>query len=1664
MPGGLLQAVSNTPRHEGGDSARRVSVPSQLDHSGEKREDETKLNRMQEAPQRYPRCHLILYAQGTDRPGVSLQFARWLAAEGYEDEEIEVEWEDWGVELVDVRQIKVGTMCCLYYHVKLNQHVAMEVLKACLFTAAQVHYELDYQLLPSHPRRAESAFAFSSFPRVPTSPSCSLCYSPSPSSDSVRGPLAAEEEREEIEAERFCHGKDGTRSVSPLLPPAYLSSAPTPTARNSACDVSTVRRSDVRRSNPPSVNISAAPRDMPAASPSPQAGASPQCASRRHRGPWEVRARPSSNQQLREAVHAAATLAVEAAAEAAAAAATAAEAVAAAELAGGEDVAEVAAKAAQAAQAAAEAEAKAAAAEAAAATHAADDSSDERGKELSQKGRAASEEGGAGGEEEARRDRLAFGHPWRQINSDSGSPNSQRSRTDSEKSGKTASRGDTAGTQSFAASPESLKLERNSRRAPFDAEQRERSDSDVCHRGSAPVTHFGAASSRQREVTPTESRKDDNGGKSGSDRQTGWPCLGHPRWSDVVVLQILQTRPVLAASLLSDVLAALLRAKATVQSMGLESVDLGSGGLGERMQSVEIKVKFPAIILPLQTKVPRDKPSIKALEDELKNICKRHDAQMLLRWDDFFSQALLQEHGGVASEERVYMRKLTKLKGASAAELIKKALPHLTIARGAFFLLFVLKKLGVRTALMTHSCQEVAHCVGRLLGIDYVLSNHFEVRDGRLTGRVVGGSSSSEVTTSHMLDPLRKMDWLQLLRDKERVERDALFVLANYEKFDFLHGAAGFCCSFNARRDRDISAFLLLLGMKRRHLQEFHSAFVASSVEASLDAAYPLGLTALVQQHQVALLAELRQPAESPEESEKGMGSTAGLAPQDVENLHTQEVREQQRLDSSGGEAYPRREAGEAAWPVASQRRPEDRRAEVPDGRTGIAGTSDLNGDAIEALEKAERRARVGAHDDATGGRGEGDEAAEDRPGSLASQGSPKNAAGASSSFGKTVAASACNEGTEKPAARNPFSAPLDRLFPRDSEDRTPLRVTSSACSVASSTGGTGGERRVDRAVVCVYGQVRSNDATPQLWRLIEALRPFEQGRSGGGSTGVCTPASARGPRGGTASCGIAALQLVNLHHHICLGMTLSWTSPSSTTRAPHRLTSSGSGRSDSYSSLPSMNVAAAAVAAMTTANSSGGAGVSSAASLFPRVSPHSLGLPASLSVAPSPLHLSPVKEVLFVASCLGLKASFIPQLPNAGGSCFPYTPGIPVSPSTSFSSVHSCSPEEKRGSKEDEEGRERDEAAAAQTPDGRGAGKAGNAPPGGTRLGDGGEGESAREGCPGRREDGRQAQASENQEGSERSFYLVVMEEPSVSPQLLVHIFALLYENFINIEEIDRLSMNVAKAIRLRVAIGPLVDVQQVKKQLLSVCSDFGADVALQADDISRYCLRLVVFDMDSTLVCEEVIDELAREAGVMEEVAAITQAAMEGHLDFHASLMKRVKMLKGVKRSALDAVAARLTPTPGAAALCRILRHLGYRLAVISGGFTYFARRIKKLLRLHHAFANHLQIDPCTGTVTGEVEGPVVTAQRKVSLMRMLAEVEQVQVDQVIAVGDGSNDIPLLLHAGMGVAFCAKKRVKENSNYQLNQRNLFLLVHLLGISEKAALQLAQVEDVRDD
>jgi len=246
------------------------------------------------------------------------------------------------------------------------------------------------------------------------------------------------------------------------------------------------------------------------------------------------------------------------------------------------------------------------------------------------------------------------------------------------------------------------------------------------------------------------------------------------------------------------------------------------------------------------------------------------------------------------------------------------------------------------------------------------------------------------------------------------------------------------------------------------------------------------------------------------------------------------------------------------------------------------------------------------------------------------------------------------------------------------------------------------------------------------------------------------------------------------------------------------------------------------------------------------------------------------------------------------------------------------------------------------------------------------------------------------------------------------------------------------------------------LKNVLLATGKENSADIALQKASVERWNRRLVVFDMDSTLIQQEGIDELAKLAGVEAKVKEITDRAMAGELDFFASLKERVALLKGHNAEELFShVKKNLIFTPGAKELCSTLKGLGYKMAVISGGFLPVAREVQKELGLDYAFANTLEVDRKSGLLTGRTTGPVVTPQRKRALLSMIAEVEGCEVAQTIAVGDGANDIPMLCTAGLGVAFCAKPKVQDIASFRVNTLDLSTVLYLIGLSEFAVEEI---------
>ncbi|MBI3992559.1 MAG: phosphoserine phosphatase SerB [Candidatus Lambdaproteobacteria bacterium] len=300
----------------------------------------------------------------------------------------------------------------------------------------------------------------------------------------------------------------------------------------------------------------------------------------------------------------------------------------------------------------------------------------------------------------------------------------------------------------------------------------------------------------------------------------------------------------------------------------------------------------------------------------------------------------------------------------------------------------------------------------------------------------------------------------------------------------------------------------------------------------------------------------------------------------------------------------------------------------------------------------------------------------------------------------------------------------------------------------------------------------------------------------------------------------------------------------------------------------------------------------------------------------------------------------------------------------------------------------------------------------------------------------------------------LTLIGNPDLRPQVIARIARVLADAGFNIETIQWLHQDRTHGLELVVSSPARNVARELKPLLLPVAREFEVDLALQPDTLFRMMKRLVVFDLDSTLIQMEIIDELARCAGVHDEVCAITELAMNGQLDFAASLRRRVALLEGLEEARLAEISADLPLTPGAEGLIGALKQLGYRTAVISGGFSYFADRVKARLGLDYAYANTLELRD--GRLTGRVLPPVIDGEAKAELLVRIASDEHIRLEQVIAIGDGANDLPMLAKAGLGIAFNAKPRVRDAAEHSLNQHRLDTILFLLGITQDDLAALA--------
>ncbi len=297
------------------------------------------------------------------------------------------------------------------------------------------------------------------------------------------------------------------------------------------------------------------------------------------------------------------------------------------------------------------------------------------------------------------------------------------------------------------------------------------------------------------------------------------------------------------------------------------------------------------------------------------------------------------------------------------------------------------------------------------------------------------------------------------------------------------------------------------------------------------------------------------------------------------------------------------------------------------------------------------------------------------------------------------------------------------------------------------------------------------------------------------------------------------------------------------------------------------------------------------------------------------------------------------------------------------------------------------------------------------------------------------------SQRASRRRHAVTVLGRP-LTPIALSAVADAISDTGGNIDRIVRLATQPVTAYDLVVIVD---DPDAMRTALVSVAREHHIDVAVQVNGLERRAKRLVVMDVDSTLIADEVIELLADEAGCRAEVEAVTTAAMAGELDFETSLRERVRRLAGLEVAALDRAAARIRLTPGARTFVSTLQRMGFSVAVVSGGFTAFTDRLKADLGLDHAYANTLEI--VDGRLTGEVVGPVVDRARKAELLREIAAVEGILPSQAVAVGDGANDLDMLAASGLGIAFNAKPAVRARAHTTVSVPRLDVILFMLGV-----------------
>lgn len=303
----------------------------------------------------------------------------------------------------------------------------------------------------------------------------------------------------------------------------------------------------------------------------------------------------------------------------------------------------------------------------------------------------------------------------------------------------------------------------------------------------------------------------------------------------------------------------------------------------------------------------------------------------------------------------------------------------------------------------------------------------------------------------------------------------------------------------------------------------------------------------------------------------------------------------------------------------------------------------------------------------------------------------------------------------------------------------------------------------------------------------------------------------------------------------------------------------------------------------------------------------------------------------------------------------------------------------------------------------------------------------------------------NELENSNEDKFILNCVAPTVITPQFIRDISTSLASHGVNILRIDKVSPSKFTSLEILTNVKKATDTNLLKQELIGISNDHKIDIAFLRDNVFRRSKRLIAFDMDSTLIQAEVIDELAKAHGVGHEVSEITEKAMNGEIAFNESLMQRVSKLKGLEARKMNQILEDLPLTEGVEEFVKTIKKLGYKVAIISGGFTFFANALKEKLNLDYAFANELEI--IDGKLTGKIIGGIVNAEQKALLLSLIAQQEGISMEQVVAIGDGANDLPMLSIAGLGIAFHAKDIVKRMAQNHMSHGPMTSILYFLGI-----------------